>query len=402
MGTNHDIAPEVAAAGDLIGLALEGAAANARPDLIRRLTAARDGLAGASSSSPPVRTAATTVLQSLESLEVDLRARRAILTDQSRTGRVYAERNHAHELLSRFQTRAGTWGQLFAESFADVSSDLEFRLLSGARTVVVDAERALTAPDGPKNAEDLDRWLDQRLTVETAAVHRLVHDGARTVARTLSDHLELPAAPPLPAPPVTTATELVAALPVPPPVATAHRRGAIRMLTVVMPTYGGLMMGVILPRVIGLVLPGLMFLAISVAGALTMGGAALAVERQQQRETGRNQLRITVRTAADNWHHAAGKQARDALRAVQGDVRDAIATAAADRGERLTGQYAAAQAAAEASADAATALSSIAEDLQWIGELRRKARDLFLLSAPRLSAPREHQPARQRRLNIVS
>lgn len=74
MNTTTD-GPQTARARELVDLVMQGAEVNERPDLIRRLTAARHALAGA------VRAAAGQVLRALESVEIDLRSRRTMLTD---------------------------------------------------------------------------------------------------------------------------------------------------------------------------------------------------------------------------------------------------------------------------------------------------------------------------------
>ncbi|MGR7027461.1 hypothetical protein [Geodermatophilus sp. URMC 62] len=387
----------VATARDLVDLTLQGAEANARPDLVRRLTAARDALdAPASPRSDAVRDAAKAVLHALDTLEVDLRTRRATLADPSLAPRLRGERDRARDLLQQFQARASTWGQVLAEGFAAVSSDVDYGLLNGIRTVVAEAEEAIAGARSARSADRLDQWLTERLIAEAAAVQRLLRDGARAVAARLAAQLELPDALPVRAPSARTAAELVAGLPARPPATTAPSRAAARLLTVGMPTYGGLLMGVVVPRFLGLALPAWVFLVCSVAGALTMGGAAWTVERHQQREARRTRVRATLRTRSDDWHLALGKQARDALRGLQQELRDATAAAVGRRAELLDHQYRAARAAADAAEQAGVAMGEIAADLDSIRQMRARARGV-LLPTPR----RELAAAETRLLRVI-
>ncbi len=391
--------PDVTGARDLVDLALEGARMNERPDLLRRLTVVREALATPASSiqADAVRSAATAVLQALDSLVVDLHARRATLADPIRAGRLHAERDRARELLDQFQARASGWGQVLAEAFATVHSDLDFRMLTGIRAVLAEAEQVLATTDPARNSHQLDRWVDERLTAEVADIHQRLHDGARAVAVQLADHLQLPTVPPVLAPPVTPAPQLVAALPVRTRTSAPPRRGAVRMLTVAMPTYGGIMMGLVFPQILNLALPGWLLVICSVVCAVTMGGAAVIVERQQQRESRRNQLRMTVQGKGDDCLLTLGKQVRDALRVLQQELREATGAAVTRYDDLLNSRYQAAAAAAGAADHAATALSGIDADLECIRQLRAQGRDL-LLPPPRT----RQQPTPTPVLHVVS
>ena len=397
MNAHLEPGPDVATARELVDLALQGAEANARPDLIRRLTAARNMLTTpASPRTETVRSAVKTVLYALDTLEFDLRARRATLADPGLAPRLRGERDRARDVLQHFQARTNTWGLVLAEGFASVQSDVDYGVLNGIRTVVAEAEEAIAAAKTAESTHRLDGWLTERLIAEAVAVQRLLHEGARAVATRLGAQLELPVALPVRAPSARAAAQLVAGLPARPSATSSSSRAAARLLTVGMPTYGGLLMGFIIPRFAGLALPAWLFVVVAVLGGLTMGGAAVTVERHQQREVRRNQVRATLRTRSDDFHLALGKHARDALRTLQRELRDATAAAVGRQAELLNQRYQAAGAAADAAEQAGAAMADIAADMESIRQMRVRARGV-LLPSPR----RELAPAGTRLLQVI-
>jgi len=365
----------VAGAGELLEQAVQGAQANQRPDLLRRLVAAREALGG-SPRPAAVREAAGAALHALDSLEVDLRSRRATLADPDRANRLWAELGRSRQVGEEFRGRIGTWTQLLTEGFASVHSDVEFRLLTGMRAVAAESDQVVADTDGRDGAQQLDAWVAQRVASEAAAVRALLYAGARRVAARVAEHLQLPdvpVVPPLPElvlPDVRPSTR--------PSIAPAQRRGAARLLTVGMPTYGGLMMGFILPRILELPLTQPVLFGIAAVTASSMGGSALALERHQRREISRNVLRMTVRSAVDDASVAVSKHVRDALRDIQQHVRDSIAAAAEARSRRLEQRYQTAAAAAEAARNAVAAMADVDADLAELDRLRGCARALVL------------------------
>jgi hypothetical protein len=377
----------VAGARELLDEALAGAHANARPDLVRRVTTARRALGRPDVPPVPadVREAVDVALHAFDSLEVDLRGRRAALTDPDRTARLWAELGRARQTVEDYRARANGWGQQLAEGFAAVQSDVEFRLLTGLRATAAESDRLVADGRGPA---ELDRWLRERVAAEAATMREQLAEGARRVADRVAGHLQLTAVPALPALP-GVAPELPSAAPPPAP---AQRRGATRVLTIGMPTYGGLMMGLVLPRIVGLLLPLWLLASLAVLAAGTLGGAALAVDRQQHRDLHRNQARTAVRGAVDDASMALGKQLRDTLRDLQVRLRDDLAAAATDRARELDRTLSAATRAAEAARDPGPALAAIAADLGELDRLRTRARDLGLPPA---------RPAATRLLSVV-
>jgi hypothetical protein len=389
---------DIAGARDLVALTLQGAEANERPDLISRLTAARHGLIGPTPQGrqAAVRTAAGEAERALESLEIDLRCRQAMLSDPGRTVWLRAEQDRARHRLEDFQARSREWPMVLGEGFADIHANVESHVLARVRGVLTDADEAIAAQDPTKNRDRLDSWLGERLAAEARTTYTLLHNGARRVAAQLADQLDLPGPPAHATLPVTPPDQLVAELPGREPAAVPSSL-AVRMLTVVMPTYGGLMMALVLPRFAGLVLPGWLVAVCAVLGALSMGGAAVMVERQRQLDRRRSEANLVVRATVEQFQLALIKQTRDAVRVLQRDLRRAATAAVTRRISDLSATLDTARTAADTAGRASAELSDIGEDLNSVNELRDRARSL-LHPHPQAAAA---QPIRERVLKAV-
>jgi hypothetical protein len=388
---------DIASARDLVALTLQGAEANERPDLISRLSAARHALVGPSPKSrqAAVRAAAGEAERALESLEIDLRCRRAMLSDPGRMVWLRAEQDRARDRLEDFQARSREWPMVLGEGCADIHSNLECHVLARVRGVLTEADEAIAALDPAKNRDRLDSWLCQRLAAEAGTTYTLLHNGARRVAAQLADQLDLPDPPANAALPVTPPDQLVADLPGREPSTAAPSSLPVRMLTVVMPTYGGLMMALVLPQFAGLALPGWLIAVCAVLGALSMGGAAVMVERQRQLDRRRSEANAVVRATVEQFQLALIQQTRDALRVLQRDLRRATTAAVNKRTSDLTATLNTARTAAETAHRASAALSDIGDDLNSVNELRHRARSLL---HPHPQAP---APIRERTLKAV-
>ena len=348
---------------ELVRLVLEGAAANGRPDLARQLRAA-------STAEVPA-----TILRALESIEVDLRCRRAALVEPGRGARLDAEARHAEQRRRGFEEHAAKWPRLLGDALSAVDSDFEYTAQLRLRSVVEDGttriESGARSDSGGRRGEELGVWLRERLATEADELQRMLRSATATAAEQLATTLDLTV--PMPAAPIA----------LDPPAVPSRRPGrsdrpplASRLLGVIMPTYSGMMIAIVLPRMFDLAMPIWLIVTVAVIGALTMGGAALAGERQRQAgrrsaETG-GELRSTV----DAFRMTLFKQARDAIRAVELELHAAIGDAVRQRTRRLSAEAAALR---ERAADCQRpdgALTDIDTDLESVRELGSRARKL--------------------------
>ena len=398
MNAIQDVGPsaQVAAAHKLLAEVLQGAEANDRPDLIARLRAAQAALVdpmilrrhaatapghtgntGVAGNSDVVRAAAAQVLRAADSLAADLKVRRATLTDPVRAARLSAELADVKARHDRFTAASREWQYVLSDGFAGVNSDLEFYLRARIREIRTEAELAIAGGKLSSDGAPSPAWLNQRLATEADLVYRRLRDGAGRVAVQVATHLRLPAVHRLPAAAATRPDRLVAALPTRLSVPRGRAPLPARLLTVFMPSYGGVMMTLILSRFLGLALPGWLIAVCAATGALLLGGAAFTGDRSRQQELLRAEATTHLRTTLEEFQLALGKQARDAARVLQQDLRRATADVVTGMGNGLTAELATARAAADTTRRVSTELAHITSDLEALAGLRKRASALL-------------------------
>jgi hypothetical protein len=361
---------------DLLGSALAGARANDRPDLLERLGATRRALTTARTDGARVgalRATATELCRALDSLASDLRYRREVLADPARAARLRAELARARQRAERVRGLSREWPQILGDGFAGLTSDSEFALRTRSRGVLTEAERAIGTHDPAKDAEQLTDQLRTRLVAEAEQTYTGVRDGVRSVADRLAEVLELPAPLPVPDLELQPASELVAGLSDPRPSGAGRTPIPARLLTVVMPSYGGIMMAVVGTRLLGFQVPGWALAVGAVVGALALGGAALSGERRRGLDRRRGDARTAVRGTVDEFQMALGKQVRDAARSANTRLRRDTTAAVARMEEAAAAQLASAKAAVDGLARLPADVADVDDDIATVRDLRRRA-----------------------------
>ncbi|MDT7702394.1 MAG: hypothetical protein QOJ30_4719 [Pseudonocardiales bacterium] len=377
MAASQDpVRPPVDQALDLLGSALAGAAANDRPDLLERLDAARRALTTARTDGARVgalRATATELCRALDSLASDLRYRREVLADPARAARLRAELARARQRVERARGLSREWPQILGDGFAGLTSDSEFVLRTRSRGVLAEAERALGTLDPAKDAEQLADQLRTRLIAEAEQTYTGVRDGVRSVADRLVEVLELPVPLPVPDLPLQSPSELVAGLSDPRPSGAGRAPIPARLLTVVMPSYGGIMMAVVGTRLLGFQVPGWALAVGAGVGALALGGAALSGERKRGLDRRRGEARTAVRGMVDEFQMALGKQVRDAARAANTHLRRDTTAAFNRMEEDAAAQLTSAKAAVDGLARLPADVADVDDDIATVRDLRRRA-----------------------------
>jgi len=395
-GPGHDIPTEAA---ELLDQALKGAKVNRRPDLIRRLNRARqtlDTATGAEERIDAGRLVAQDVLRALDSLRVDLRSRRAMLSDPSRTAELRAELADVKARSERFKLVSREWPQTMAYGFAKVSSDIEFDLRCRIRALISDMELAIDASDPGKIRDQLDAKLRGHLVVEADRCYQHVHAGVRDMATEIAALISLPTPHRLPAPPVVPPHHLVATLP------DRHRpspRSPVpaTLLTVLLPGYSGIVITLLLSRLLGLHLPGWMIAVCAVVGALALAGAKASGERKRQLDRRRADAAKAMRGTADEFQLALAKQLRDAVRVLEHDLRRATAATVTQLAPSIAEELDTIRATTETAQRAPAELAAIAVDLDTVAELRNRGLELQRATSV---VPGPH-PVRRRHLTVV-
>lgn len=365
----------VAEARAIIELCIQGSEANDRDDLIRKLTTVRTALARHPGPAT-VRDSASECIRALESLKIDLRTRRTTLADPGRAARLRAELDRARNHFEDFQTRSREWPQLLGEGFSAMSSDAEFALRTRARQVIAEGEESIEANDPKKNGEAFDGWLRHRLAIEADDVYALLLERSRRVAAQLGEQLDAPP-PRIESIPVAAPDRLVGELQARPASGGGNSPAGTKVLGILMPTYGGVMMAIVLSRFLGLNMPGWVIAVCAVVGAVGLGGAALSGERKRQLDRRRGDAKSTLRGMIDEYQMAMSKQIRDATRLMQGDLRKAATAVVNTRASEFTDQLDAAREAADTARNASADLSDISDDLESVAELQARARRLI-------------------------
>jgi hypothetical protein len=355
----------------LVQLVRQGAEANERPDLVRRMRTAADLMAGSPPAGAEAASVATTIVRALQSLEIDLRTRRAALRDPGRGARLAAESRHAETRLRRFRERAATWPRTLGDALSATDSDVEYAVQSRLRSLL-DEGTTLIESRG-KTGDEFDQWLRERLVAEVEACHGALRSAADAIAGRLATSLELTA----PVPPVTLALEPPAEL-----VARLHRRAhstsdrqplSTRLLGIVMPTYSGMMVALVLPRLFGVQMRLWLIVTVAVAGAVALGGVAVAGERQRQAGRRTAETVGDLRSRIDAFRMAVGKQVRDGVRGIEQQVHAGVGEAVTRQTRRLSAVADSSREMAEDGERTERALADIDADLESIDELRRRA-----------------------------
>ncbi|WP_433505696.1 hypothetical protein ACQP04_03890 [Pseudonocardia halophobica] len=380
MATPEPVRNPVDEALDLLGTTLAGAEANDREDLARRLRAARDDLAGATTAGRRVaamRAASQELVRALDSLRSDLRYRRAALADPARGARLRAELKALRTRSSRLRAVSREWSQILGDGFAGLSSDVEFSLRTRTRAVLADTERDIGEHDPGKERAAIMGRFRARLAAEADRLRVELDYGVRVVADRLTEGTELTERLPMPHIPIPPGAETVALIEEPPAGDAGRTPIPARLLTVVMPSYGGIMMAFVLTRFLGVAVPVWMLVTGACLGAIGLGGAALSGERKRGLDRRRADVRTAVRTMIDEFQLTVGKQARDAARSANAELRRAVTAALTRRDDELDSRLGSALSAVEGLEKVAADLTDIDDDIATIDGLRRRAGTLM-------------------------
>ena len=351
---------------ELVHLVRQGAEANDRPDLVRRLRAAAEDVAAAR----PVAPVAATIVRALQSLEIDLRSRRAALGDPGRGARLAAEARHAESRLRQFQERTARLPRMLGDALSATDSDVEFAVQMWLRALLDEGTAVI---ESGLLGDDLYRWLRNRFVTEVEAVHRALRSAAADVGAKIATSLGVAGPVPSMALDLGPPEELVAHIHRGPRALSDRQPLVTRLIGVIMPTYSGMMLALVLPRIFGFGLPLVPTLALAVSGALVLGGAAMAGERQRQRSRRNAENAVDLRSAVDAFRMAVSKRVRDGTRSIEQQLHANLAEAVGRQTQQLSGAVESSRRAAEQSGRAPQALNEIDLDLESIRDLLLRA-----------------------------
>jgi hypothetical protein len=252
---------------------------------------------------------------------------------------------------------------------------VEFAVQNWLRALLDEGTGAI---ESGRLGNDLDRWLRARLATEAEAVHRALRSAAQEIGAKVATALEVTG-------PVTPATldlgspeELVAQIHRGPRALSDRQPMSTRLIGVIMPTYSGMMLALVVPRLFGFGMPLLPTVGTAVAGAAGLGSAALAGERQRQRSRRNVETSAEMRSTVDVFRMAVSKRLRDGTRSIEQQLHVSLGEAVTNQIRRLSSIAESARQEAEHSERTQEALSEIDLDLESIRDLLLRAQRLVL------------------------
>src|SRR6201996_3909702 len=259
------------------------------------------------------------VLSAVDQLEVVARAHRAALIDPEALDALIGELTAAKQRADALRERSAKWQQLLQDGFSDIASDVDFDLRQRSRTVLHEAEAAISEGDPAKNWEEFEAWLRQRLAGGGLGTYAVFVRRAKEVAATVSEHFAFAEADVIGVREVAAPVELIGRFSIDSGFVDKKSKGA--GLATFQKAYSGLLMFTMLTRLAALAIPA----PFGLAAAALMGGTGLKDERRRRLEQRRVEAKAAVRRFVDDFNMQVGKDSRDAVRHVLRELRNAWA-----------------------------------------------------------------------------
>ena len=251
-------------------------------------------------------------------LKPQLESELAVLSDPEESARQVRELESQKERAQNLRNQAARWQQSLSDGTTDLNSDVEHDLRARFREIVKDAEAAVEANDPAKTWDDFSAWLSDRVNTAIVQNYTLLHQrsvelGERVSShfdadhRAITDRLEIsdPSA-------FRTAPEFDDS-------GIAEKKGALgNSFTLLRGGMGGMVM----VGVLGAAAPIALAAWVAPAVAGLVGRKTLKEERERALTQRRLQAKQAVRKYTDEAQFVASKEARDALRHVNRQLRD--------------------------------------------------------------------------------
>lgn len=315
-----------------------------------------------------LRAVANHVLFALDQLAEMLQSRRSRLVRPGRSAQARAAARLAEERLDDVRTSSVRWQKLLRDSFATVTSDVDFDLRQRMQGVLAQAEHTIEHNDPAKNWDEFAGWLCQRLTFEAQANNDLAVTSSRTVSLEAAKHVAPGEMHIIDPPQATIVTDLPTALTADQALGTS-RVGISAVVNIALRAYMGFVMFYLLTRLTELTLP----MILSLVPMLLMGGLAVVEELNRRRDKRREQASTTVRSYITDFSMRVTKESRDLLRQLEQDLRDAYGARSEQMQRSLTDTRNLSQRTLKELEQAPALLRQIDNDLALLGNLRARA-----------------------------
>jgi len=221
--------------------------------------------------------------------------------------------------LDAVRTRSARWQKLLRDSFATITSDVEFNLHQRMHAVLTEANHKMENIDPARNWDKFANWLHLRLILEAQTIHDLAVTSSRTVSSEVAKHLAPNDIHIIDPPSTTISTDLPAALTAD-KIWDSSRLGISAGMGIIFPAYGIFMMFYVLTNVVHL-LP--FPLVIGLVPAVLVGGLVIIEERRRRIEQRRARASTTVGRYITDFRMRITKDSHDLLRDLEHELRDA-------------------------------------------------------------------------------
>jgi hypothetical protein len=264
-----------------------------------------------------LRAVANHILFALDQLTDMLQSRRSRLLQPGRPAQVRAAARTAEQRLDEMRNSSARWQKLLRDSFANVTSDVDFDLRQRMQAVLTQAEHTIEHTNPAKNWDEFAAWLRQRLTAEAQANNDLALNASRSVSLQAAKHIVPGEMHIIDPPQATVAMDLPTSLTADQALGSS-RIGISAAVNIALRAYMGFVMFYLLTRLTGLTLP----MILSLIPTFLMGGLAVIEERNRQLEKRRDQACATVRSYITDFSMRVTKESRDQLRQLEQELRD--------------------------------------------------------------------------------
>jgi hypothetical protein len=337
------------------------------PPLIDRLRAV-----GADAERTALRAVGAHLRTAVTALRATVAAKAAALSDPERATELTAELARARDRADAVASQTARWQQILADGFADVAADLEYDLRARARRVLAEVDQLINQQDPVKTWADIEATLRARLSEVAVENYAEFAHATRDLAQRVGEHFELAEAQIVRIQVAAAPIEKVESLSM--GTTTAPERGKlVTGITTLQQSYTGLMMFSMLRGLAALAIPT----PVGLVAGLLMGGSGLAGARKQALEQRRAAARSNVRTFVDEYQQAVTKDARDAVRHAQRELRDRYGERAEELRRSAVEAFNAAQDAAASGQTEAEQLARVRQDLESISALRSRTEQLI-------------------------
>lgn len=254
----------------------------------------------------------------LRELGPQLESELAVLSDPEESAREVRDLEAQKEQAQSLRNQAARWQQSLSDGTTDLNSNVEHDLRSRFREIIKDAEGAIEANDPAKTWDDFSAWLSDRVNTAIVQNYTLLHQDSVLLGERVSSHFDADHRA------ITDSFEIAdpagfQSAPSLEDAGIAESKGAFSSGFTML--RGG-MGGMVMVGVIGAAAPIALAAWVAPAVAGLVGRKTLKDERDRALSQRRLQAKQAVRKYTDEAQFVASKEARDAMRHVNRQLRD--------------------------------------------------------------------------------